>query len=242
MVEVRSDKMNDAQISVKNLSVAYRDAVVLKQISLDVRRGEFVSLVGPSGSGKTTLLNALAGFIPASGELHVPGKVGVVFQDYSVFPWMTVAQNIAFGLENGKRKDQDEIVRHHLKLIQLEDKGDRYPAQLSGGQVQRVGIARALAPEPEVIFMDEPYGALDRHTREKMQQWLLNVWSAEHKTIIFVTHDIDEAIYLSDRVLVLNSGKVAAEHHIPFDRPRDEEIKFSSEFIRLKKEIYDRMN
>ncbi|MBL8186506.1 MAG: ABC transporter ATP-binding protein [Acidobacteria bacterium] len=234
--------MNDAQISVKNLSVAYRDAVVLKQISLDVRRGEFVSLVGPSGSGKTTLLNALAGFIPASGELHVPGKVGVVFQDYSVFPWMTVAQNIAFGLENGKKEDQDEIVRHHLKLIQLEDKGDRYPAQLSGGQVQRVGIARALAPEPEVIFMDEPYGALDRHTREKMQQWLLNVWSAEHKTIIFVTHDIDEAIFLSDRVLVLNSGKVAAEHHIPFDRPRDEDIKFSSEFIRLKKEIYDRMN
>jgi NitT/TauT family transport system ATP-binding protein len=240
MVEAGA-KMRTIQIKVKNLSVCYGDLSVLRGIDLEVFRGEFVSLVGTSGSGKTTMVNALARFIPADGEINIPGKVGVVFQDYSVFPWMTVYDNIAFGLQNGKRSKIAEIVGHHLKLVGLEERADRYPAQLSGGQAQRVGIARALAPDPDVILMDEPYGALDRDTRERMQKWLLDVWNEDHKTVVFITHDIEEAIFLSDRVLVLNGGRISGEYKIPFERPRDEDVKFTTEFIALKKEILDRM-
>jgi len=241
MAEVLANKVGGGQITVKNLSVAYKDLLVLEKMDLEVRGGEFVCLMGPSGCGKTTLLNALAGFIPASGDIRVAGKIGVVFQDHSVFPWMTVAENIAFGLGNGKRSDEDEVVRQHLKLIRLEDKSDKYPAELSGGQVQRVGIARALAPGPDVVLMDEPFGALDRYTRERMQQWLLEVWTERNKTIILVTHDMDEAIFLADRILVLNDGSVAVEYAIPFGRPRIEEMKFSAEFIKLKKDVFERI-
>ncbi|HBB87262.1 MAG TPA: hypothetical protein DC047_06575 [Blastocatellia bacterium] len=233
--------MTKAQISVKNLSVSYGALSVLDHIDLEVQQGEFVSLVGPSGCGKTTLLNALAGFIKSNGEIDVPGKIGVVFQDYSVYPWMTVAENIAFGLNNGQVPDREEIVSRHLKLIRLEDRADKYPAELSGGQVQRVGIARALAANPDVIFMDEPYGALDRDTRERMQKWLLEVWNEEHKTIIFVTHDMEEALFLSDRVLIVHNKTIASEYRVPFKRPRSEEVKFSPEFIEMKKAILEAM-
>jgi NitT/TauT family transport system ATP-binding protein len=241
MAKVLTNEVGGGQITVKHLSVAYKDLVVLENMDIEVRSGEFLCLVGPSGCGKTTLLNALAGFIPASGDINVAGKIGVVFQDHSVFPWMTVAENIAFGLRNGKRGDEAEIVRQHLKLIRLDDKSDKYPAELSGGQIQRVGIARALAPGPDVVLMDEPFGALDRYTRERMQQWLLEVWTERHKTIILVTHDMDEAIFLSDRILVLNAGRVAAEYAVPLGRPRVEEMKFSPEFIQMKKDIYERI-
>jgi ABC-type nitrate/sulfonate/bicarbonate transport system ATPase subunit len=233
--------MTTGELTAKNLRVSYGALLVLENINLQVEQGEFLSLVGQSGCGKTTLLNALAGFIGASGEMHVPGKVGVVFQDYSVFPWMTVAENIAFGLTNGQKQDQDEIVANHLKLIRLEDRANRYPAELSGGQIQRVGIARALAANPDVIFMDEPYGALDRDTRERMQKWLLDVWNDQHKTIIFVTHDMEEALFLSDRVLVVSNKTISGEFRVPFERPRNEELKFSQDFIALKKTVLEAM-
>jgi NitT/TauT family transport system ATP-binding protein len=233
--------VNDTRISVKNLSVSYGTGSVLDGINLDVRDGEFLSIVGSSGSGKTTLLNALAGFIPSDGEVNLRGKLGVVFQDYSVFPWMTVEQNIAFGLGDAQGIDVKAVVTQHLRLSGLEDHRYKYPAQLSGGQTQRVGIARALAPRPDVVLMDEPYGALDRDTREKMQKWLLGVWSEEHKTIIFITHDIEEAAFMSDRVVVLNHKQITWEFPIPFARPRSEEIKFSSDFNALKKSILDRL-
>jgi NitT/TauT family transport system ATP-binding protein len=233
VAEIFSDKV----IEVRNLTVSYKDACVLDGIHLMVRRGEFVSIIGVSGSGKTTLLNALAGFIPATGELNLPRRIGVVFQDYSVFAWMTVAQNIAFGLNNGRRTSRDEIVSQHLRMIRLEDHADHYPVQLSGGQMQRVAIARALAPNPDIILMDEPFGALDRDTRERMQAWLLAVWSEEHKTILFVTHDIEEAIFLSDRVLVLGDKRIAEEFCVGFERPRSEDIKFTPRFNELKKNI-----
>jgi ABC-type nitrate/sulfonate/bicarbonate transport system ATPase subunit len=233
--------MTKVEISVKNLSVSYGALSVLDNIDLQVEQGEFVSLVGPSGCGKTTLLNALAGFIGSNGEIQVPGKIGVVFQDYSVFPWMTVAENIAFGLKNGQVADQADIVSRHLKLIRLEDRADRYPAELSGGQIQRVGIARALAPNPDVIFMDEPYGALDRDTRDRMQKWLLDVWNEDHKTIIFVTHDMEEALFLSDRVLIVSNKTIASEYLVPFKRPRTEELKFSQDFIAMKKMVLEAM-
>ncbi len=237
MAEIFTDKV----IDVQNLSVRYKDICVLEDLHLVVRRGEFVSIVGASGSGKTTLLNALAGFVPATGEIKLPSKIGVVFQDYSVFTWMTVAQNIAFGLGNGQHANKQEIVNQHLRMIRLEDHADRYPAQLSGGQMQRVGIARALAPNPDIILMDEPFGSLDHDTRERMQAWLLSVWSTDRKTILFVTHDIEEAIFLSDRVLVLGNKRIAKDYPVEFERPRSENIKFTAQFTDLKKEIFSCM-
>lgn len=241
MAEIRTEQITDVQITTKDLSVFYGEARALENVNLEVRRGEFVSLLGESGSGKTTLLNALAGFIPSTGRIFLEGKVGVVFQDYSVFPSMTVSQNIAFGLENGHRTNAAQILQKHLKLIGLENYADKYPAELSGGEMQRVGIARALAANPDVLLMDEPYGALDRQTRDRMQKWLLDVWSESHKTVIFITHDIEEAIFLSDRVLILKNKTVFDEYSIPFDRPRSEEIKFSLKFVEIKRDILSRM-
>lgn len=241
MAEIHADKVREVQISVKNLSVSYGDTRVLEDVNLDIFEGEFVGLVGSSGSGKTTLVNSLAGFIPAGGEIIISGKVGVVFQDYSVFPWMTVSENIVFGLQGGTWRDDAEILRRHLQLIKLEDRADKYPAELSGGQIQRVGIARALAANPSIIFMDEPYGALDRDTRDRMQNWLLDVWSQDHKTIVFITHDIEEAIFLSDRVLILGDKQIFKEYIVPFGRPRTEDVKFTTDFLKLKKEIFSTM-
>ena len=135
----------------------------------------------------------------------------MVFQQYAVFPWLTVSENIAFGLDGKDKQQQEKIVKEHLKLAELEDKKDKYPAELSGGQVQRVALARSLAHNPEVLLMDEPYGALDAYTRDKMQQWLLNIWTTHKKTIVFVTHNIEEAMFLADRVLVLNSHSFIKE-------------------------------
>lgn len=226
-----------SEITVENLSVFYNGFCALSKVNFRATKGEFVSIVGLSGSGKTTLLNALAGFIPNLGQITITGKVGVVFQDYTVFPWLTVSQNIAFGLNNIDLPLKDEIVQYHLKLIGLEADKNKYPAELSGGQVQRVGIARALAPNPDVILMDEPYGALDRYTRDKMQEWLLGIWATTQKTIIFVTHDIEEACFLSDRVVVIYDKGISREFEVPFPRPRAEEVKYLLEFLKLKKQI-----
>lgn len=226
-------------ISVKNLSVHYDGNCALKDVDFEAGKGEFVAIVGKSGSGKTTFLHALARFISFSGDISIPKNIGMVFQHYAVFPWFTASENIAFGLENETKEKRAQIVSEHLKLAELEDKKDRYPAELSGGQVQRIAIARSLAPNPEVLLMDEPYGALDAYTRDKMQQWLLDVWATHKKTIVFVTHNIEEAIFLADRVLVLNHHKFTKEFTVPFARPRREEAKFTPEFNRLRKEIFE---
>ena len=230
------------QVEVQSLSVSFGTLCVLRNVSVNVRAREFVSIVGGSGSGKTTFLNALAGFIPHTGQVRMPDRRGVVFQDHSVFPWMTVEENIAFGLEDLSPSDCRQVVQHHLQLIQMEEKRKCYPAELSGGQVQRVGIARALAPKPAVVLMDEPYAALDRPTRDKMQNWLLDVWSQEQITVVLVTHDLEEALYLSDRILLLRNGHMEDDIAITFGRPRTDDIKFSPEFIKLKKELYTAIN
>lgn len=230
------------QLEVRSLSVSFGEFSVLRDLNLTVRAREFVSIVGASGSGKTTFLNAVAGFVAHTGEVRIADRRGVVFQDHSVFPWMTVEENIAFGLEAVDPGDRRRIVEHHLRLIQMENKRKSYPAELSGGQVQRVGIARALAPKPAVVLMDEPYASLDRPTRDKMQSWLLDVWTQEQITVLFVTHDLEEALYLSDRVLLLKDGRLEDETTITFGRPRGEEIKFSSGFIKLKRELYTAIN
>ncbi|MFA6254359.1 MAG: ABC transporter ATP-binding protein [Candidatus Paceibacterota bacterium] len=222
------------QISVKNLSVRYDGQPVLAGINLEVKKGEFIAIVGQSGSGKTTFLHALAKFIPFWGEIFIPKNIGMLFQNYAVFPWLTVAENIDFGAGG---KDIGEYIR----LAELEGKENRYPAELSGGQVQRVALARSLAANPEVLLMDEPYGALDAYTRDKMQQWLLDIWQTHQKTIIFVTHNIEEAIFLADRVLVLSDHRFSQEYRIPFARPRDLEVKFSPEFVDLRQRIFENL-
>jgi len=230
-----------SEIEARNLSLTIGGVSILERVSLTVAPGEFVSVVGGSGSGKTTLINAIAGFLPSTGELRRPPKVGVVFQDHIVFPWLTVAGNIAFGLEESDPRKRQEVVDHYLEMIEMVGRGHRYPAELSGGQVQRVGIARALAAGPDLLLMDEPYASLDIYTREKMQNWLLDVWHQARKTVLFVTHDIEEAIYLSDRVLVLANRTLAGEYPVAFARPRQEELKFRAEFVSLRKAILERM-
>jgi NitT/TauT family transport system ATP-binding protein len=232
----------DPHISVRGLRAKYGDVEVLHGIDFDVTERQFVSIVGKSGCGKSTLLHALAGFIDKEGEVDMPVDIGVVFQNYAIFPWLTVKGNIAFGARPLDSVPKKEIIASHLEMIGLSAEGHKYPFQLSGGQAQRVALARALAANPSVILMDEPFGALDMFTRERMQAWLLKIWNASDKTVLFVTHNIEEALFLSDRVLVLGRGEILVDLTIPFERPRLEPLKFSPEFVDLKKQILDKMD
>ena len=225
------DRKNMNDLSVRNLCVEYDGQLILKNLNLTVKRGEFAAIVGESGCGKTTLLNSIPGFIQYKGSISKPSKIGIVFQDYAVFPWLNVKNNVSFGMENGKK------INYYLKMTGLNDKKDNFPFELSGGQVQRVALARTLAYNPDIILMDEPYGALDVYTRDKMQKWLLDIWQKERKTIVFVTHFIEEAIFLADTVLLLKDKKIMKKFKINFKRPRNENIKFNKKFIKLKKEI-----
>lgn len=207
--------------------------VAVDHIDLDITRGQFVCLLGPSGCGKSTLLNAVAGHVrPLAGRIlldHVPvtgpgPDRGMVFQQYSLFPWKTVQDNVAFGprMSGHSRSSAESTARTFLGLVGLADVADRYPATLSGGMQQRVGIARALANYPSVLLMDEPFGALDAQTRLVLQEHLLHIWSEFGITVLFVTHDIDEAIFLSDRIIVMGSapGRVLADLPVHAARPR----------------------
>ncbi len=224
-----------------------KEVVALKDIDLTIKRGEFVCLLGPSGCGKSTLLNAMAGFsLPSSGEITVDGKIvatpgpdrGMVFQEYALFPWMTVEKNIAFGLEiKGLSKAEiGERVDSLLHTLHLHDFRQRYPKELSGGMRQRVAIARVLALDSPIMLMDEPFGALDALTRRTLQDELLRIWSEFRKTIVFVTHSIEEAIYLADRVVVMTyrPGTIKRDQRIGMPRPRDPA---SAEFNELKREL-----
>ena len=233
--------MESVVVRACNLSVTYGQNQPLRDVDFVSREGEFVALVGKSGTGKSSFLNALAGFISFQGEVELMGTVGYVFQSNSLFPWFRVEDNIAFGIRDmpmGPRKDR---VRELLERIEMGDLARQYPHQLSGGQIQRVALARALAPNPSVLLMDEPYAALDHHTRERMQNWLLSIWKDSRKTIIFVTHFIEEAIFLADRVVVLSEGRFVTEVPVPFARPRSDDLRFSERFLDLKKEILDYM-
>lgn len=216
--------------------------------SLEIKPREFVCLLGPSGCGKSTLLNCIAGYIrPSSGVVTVDGRIverpgperGMVFQQYSLFPWKTVRDNIAFGpLHAGRRRaDALAIADHFLEMIGLSGFAKRYPAELSGGMQQRVGIARALANYPSVLLMDEPFGALDAQTRLMMQESLLRIWGDIETTVVFVTHDIDEAIFLADRIVVMSAGpgRIIADQNVSLPRPRSPDLLTDDTFIRIKK-------
>jgi NitT/TauT family transport system ATP-binding protein len=242
--------MND-QILVKGVHQVFRtpgrDVVALQDISLQVPPGQFVCLLGPSGCGKSTLLNAVAGFVlPSAGEIVVDGRPvagpgpdrGMVFQEYALFPWMTVAQNIAFGLEV-QRQPREQVRRtvdELLDLLHLGDFRDRFPKDLSGGMRQRVAIARVLALDSPILLMDEPFGALDALTRRTLQDELLRLWRRTGKTILFVTHSIEESIYLADRIVVMTyrPGTVKRDQPVDLPRPRDPS---SAAFNELKREL-----
>ncbi len=237
-------------IEIDHFGLNYGAMAAVADVSLTVRPGEFVSILGPSGCGKSSLLNAVAGFIrPTYGEVAVDGVPirrpgadrGMVFQQYSLFPWKTVRQNVEFGLKmKGVGVDERERkARTLLSLSGLIGFEDHYPDRLSGGMKQRVGIVRALATGPKVLLLDEPFGALDAQTRVIMQQILTNIWQRLGITVLFVTHDIDEAIFLSDRVYVMTArpGKVKAELPVLLPRPRDPEEMMTPGFLALRREL-----
>ncbi|WP_127532461.1 ABC transporter ATP-binding protein [Paenibacillus kobensis] len=231
---------------------AYSTFTAVRDINFEVRDGEFMVIVGPSGCGKSTLLDMLGGLTkPSSGEILIDGKPiegpgldrGIVFQQYALFPWKTAKQNIEFGLEakGVPRKERSERASHFLELVGLAGFEQRYPHELSGGMKQRVAIARSLAYDPDVLLMDEPFAALDAQTRETLQGELLRIWEQTKKTIIFITHGIDEAVYLGQRVAVMTSrpGTIKQIIDIPIDtRSTEEDIRSLPAFGELRHEIW----
>ena len=242
-------------IKISNVGKRYRDirgmdVIALKEFSLSVFAKEFVSILGPSGCGKSTMLNMIAGFeTPSVGEILLDAEPirgpdpdrSVVFQEYSLFPWLSVEQNIGFGLRNKvmPAAEKQEIVRKLVELVKLDGFTHSYPRELSGGMKQRVGIARALAIDPKILLMDEPFAALDALTRQEMQEQLLEIRERTHKTIVFVTHSIEEALYLSDRVVVMSRrpGKILKTIEVVMSRPRDISCGKFNDYRRLASDI-----
>lgn len=243
----------NTEIMLKDIGMVYktndgRDVTALTGVSIDIQKGEFVSLVGPSGCGKTTLLRIIADLLtPTSGEISIAGETprqarlkrryGIVFQSAVLYEWRTVKKNIMIPLEimHVPPKEREERAMKMLELVGLSEFANHYPNQLSGGMQQRVGIARALAVQPEILLMDEPFSALDEFTREKLHADLLKIWRKTNKTIIFVTHNIQESVFLSDKICVLSPhpGRLSAVVDIDLPRPRTMEMKNTAEFTKL---------
>ena len=227
------------------------EMIALNGVSLDIKENEFICVVGPSGCGKSTLLNIIAGLSePTSGKVYCDGKEvtgtgterGVVFQQYALFPWMTVKKNVMFGLnlKGIKGKEAEDIAMKYIKMVQLEDFVNHYPKELSGGMKQRVAIARAYAVNPSVLLMDEPFGALDAQTRTQLQTELLETWEKEQKTCFFITHDVDEAIILAQKVIIMSArpGRIKEIVNIDIPYPRTQETKMTPRFLELKNHIW----
>jgi len=250
-----SASLNQPKLEVRELFKSYpvrgkQQLMVLSNINFKLYPREFVCLVGSSGCGKSTLLNIVAGLVsPSTGQILVDGQVvtgpgsdrGMVFQGYTLYPWLSVAQNIAFGLQLRKmpKLEQRERVSYFMNVVGLTQFANSYPKQLSGGMKQRVAIARALASEPAVLLMDEPFGALDAQTKEQMQQFLMELWQQTQITVLMITHDVEEAIFLSQRVHVMSSRPGRLYVDLPVDLPehRDLEMKLSSKFVDIKRDI-----
>ncbi|HLK53124.1 MAG TPA: ABC transporter ATP-binding protein [Candidatus Angelobacter sp.] len=220
---------------------------VLEDVNLEIGEGEFVCLLGPSGCGKSTLLNVIAGFLaPTHGQVRIDGELVqgpdsrriFVFQERGVFPWLTVEGNIGFGLFRVSRAEREQRIAHYVKLVGLQGFEKTYPQELSGGMKQRLEVARALAVNPDMLFLDEPFGALDSITRLTMRGELLRIWEAERKTIIFVTHDIDEAVQLADRVIVMSARPAKIQRIVDIDIPHPRDIS-ASRYLKLRDGIFE---
>jgi len=250
----RSGRIDAQKISI-HLGQGKAAFEAVQSVDFTIEPGEFVCILGPSGCGKSTLLGALAGHItPSHGNLTLDGESiknpsperGMVFQHHTLFPWRSVLDNVAFGLKmRGVNKTERRAqALEMLKLVGLEDSAKRWPSQLSGGMQQRVEIARVLINKPRLLLMDEPFGALDAQTRLKMQQLLLSIWGRIRTTVVFVTHDIDEALFLADRILVMSPrpGKIIEDLPVDFSRPRNTDLVTTPEFMRLKRHCLELLN
>jgi NitT/TauT family transport system ATP-binding protein len=241
-------------IAFQNVSLEYPGVKVVDDVSYEIRQGEFVAVIGPSGCGKTTMMNMVAGFVqPTAGSVTLDGKPiagpgpdrGVIFQEYGVFPWLTVRENIAFGLSlscNEKTsREKAEITDRYMRLMGLADFADAWPKTLSGGMRQRLAIARAYAVKPRFLLMDEPFGALDAQTRSSMQDLLLEVLAAEGKTVMLITHSVEEAIYLASRVVIMTARPTRIREivEVPFGYPRNESLHEAPGFGALRSHIRD---
>jgi len=237
-------KISDVSVTFGKGATAHR---AVETTSIDIQAGEFVCILGPSGCGKSTLLNAIAGYTPPTTgsvlvddvEVTGPGPDrGMVFQQYSLLPWKTVYENVAFGpqMAGASRMEAGSVANTFLGLVGLKKFGSRYPAELSGGMQQRVGIARALANYPSVLLMDEPFGALDAQTRLMMQESLLDIWRKFGTTVVFITHDVDEAVFLADRVLIMSAapGRIIEDVKINLSRPRSPDMATSAEYLEAR--------
>ena len=243
-------------IDVSNVTISFEEEnqthVILDDVSLNIEKGEFICLLGPSGCGKSTLLNAMAGFLkPTSGEIKNENQIVqkpsmkyvTIFQNYGLLPWRTVQKNVELGLETQKysKEKKANIASHYLKMVGLEHAAKKRPAQLSGGMQQRVAIARALAVEPDILFMDEPFGALDAITRMKLQTDILEIAQDTKKTVVFVTHDIEEAVFLADRIVIMsaNPGRIKALLTVQLPKHRD---RTSNDFLMIRDKVYEIFN
>ena len=229
----------------KNFNVDGKSVNILNDINLNINEGEFVAIVGHSGCGKSTLLKIIAGLLDyEDGNVILDNKKitkpdidrGMVFQEHRLFSWLTIKENLAIGLDNLDKKKKEEIISEHLKLVELEEFGNAYPSQLSGGMSQRAAIARALVNAPKVLLLDEPFGALDALTKIMLQEEILKIWEKEKTTMIMVTHDIEEAVYLADRIVVMSArpGKIKEVVKVDLGRGRD---RGSADFAKIKKRI-----
>lgn len=243
-------KLKDGQKVISNGLIS-NEVEVLAGVNLNIRKGEFLTLVGPSGCGKSVFLDIIGGLTNhTSGKVYLDDKIldgpniktAYVFQQYALFPWRTALSNVEFGLEmrNVPKEERGQIAKKLLSQFGLSDFGDRFPYQLSGGMQQRVAIARALATNPDVLLMDEPYAALDAQTREILQNELLKIWETTHTTVIFVTHSIDEAVFLADKVAVMTArpGIIKTIIDIDLSRPRDADIRSSNEFADNRHKVW----
>lgn len=248
--------MNEPLLRIEEVSKTYPGkkgaTLALSPTTLSIQESELVSIVGPSGCGKSTLLHIVGGLIePTSGELYLDGKAfsgpdaerGMVFQGYTLFPWLTVRQNVLFGprMRNLPNEEREKLASHFLNAVNLHGFHDHFPKQLSGGMRQRVAIARALANQPRILLMDEPFGALDAQTRAVMQDLVLDIRRSERATTLFITHDIDESVYLSDRIFVMTArpGKFKAEIVVPFGEGRTDALRNAPEFFAIRKQVHE---
>lgn len=247
-----SEQHNDIMISIENISKKYGDFQAIERVDLHIQKGEFVVLLGASGCGKSTLLNLVAGFEkPTTGKVVVNGRevtdvdphCGMVFQQYALFPWLTVKENVAFGLKmKGLAKvERAQIAQRYIEMVGLKGFENKFPNALSGGMRQRVSIARVLANDPDVILLDEPFAALDAMTRQVLQDELLDIYEKSKKTIIFITHSIDEALLLSTRMLIMGArpGKIVTDIHNDLPMPRTSEVQLSPRYNELKAQIWE---